>query len=126
VDVCGVVQNLVVAEQPSTEKMRRVACVGGDLLSCDKVYIDTFSYAYLFTMHWERPVAIVGADFAGQPRLRASSMARDVPFAGFWYSFYPRPSVRDVGVAGSNPVTPTTIFWVLPGDMVPIFFRRHG
>jgi hypothetical protein len=34
--------------------------------------------------------------------------------------------VRDVGVARSNPVTPTTSPGVLTGQIVPILFRRHG
>jgi len=34
--------------------------------------------------------------------------------------------IRDVGVAGSNPVTPTTCSWVHSGYMGDGLYRRHG
>ena len=39
--------------------------------------------------------------------------------------FGPQPNLRDVGVAGSNPVTPTNDSWVRSGQTGNGLFRAH-
>ena len=34
--------------------------------------------------------------------------------------------VRDQGVGGSNPLSPTNLFWVQPGHMGYTMYRLHG
>jgi hypothetical protein len=37
-----------------------------------------------------------------------------------------RSKVRDVGVAGSNPVTPTIFRWSIPGTWVTVYTGHMG